>query len=156
MEEYPQKPVQKNENFSRIGSDDKDSNIRVYHDLQFIIINLQSLLINSGKENIIQRYFRNDRKKYGYEINESLHIDDIYVDNILSVYEKYEEICFQYFKEILMPEKLINEKDKAIKDSLSNLELIKDDVISKAAKKYLMRYCLGDYDKRKYFKKYEN
>lgn len=47
-----------------------------------------------------------------------------------------------------MPEKLINEKDKAIKDSLSNLELIKDDVISKAAKKYLMRYCLGDYDKK--------
>lgn len=47
-----------------------------------------------------------------------------------------------------MPEKLKNEKDKAIKDSLSNLELIKDDVISKAAKKYLMRYCLGDYDKK--------
>ena len=149
MEEYPQKPVQKNENFSRIGSDDKDSNIRVYHDLQFIIINLQSLLINSGKEKIsFEDISEMIEKKYGYEIEESLHIYDIYVDNILDVYEKYEEICFQYFKEILMPEKLTNEKDKAIKDSLSNLELIKDYVISKAAKKYLMRYCLGDYDKK--------
>jgi hypothetical protein len=149
MEKYPQKPVQNNENFSRIGSDGKDSNIRVYHDLQFIIINLQSLLINSGKEKIsFKDISEMIEKKYGYEIKESLHFDDIYVDNILDVYEKYEEICFQYFKEILMPEKLKNEKDKAIKDSLSNLELIKDDVISKAAKKYLMRYCLGDYDKK--------
>ena len=75
--------------------------------------------------------------KYGYEINESLHLDDIYVDNILAVYEKYEEICFQYFKEILIPEKHINEKDKAIKDTLNNLELIKNDVICKAQKNIL-------------------
>lgn len=57
-EKYPQKPVQSNENFSRIGSDDKDSNIRVYHDLQFIIINLQSLLINSGKEKYHSKIFQ--------------------------------------------------------------------------------------------------
>jgi hypothetical protein len=107
------------------------------------------LFTNNEKENIS---FKNISKKisikYGYEINESLHFDDIYTDNILSIYEKFEEICFDYFKEILKPVELTNEKDKTIEDYLNNLELIKKDEISKAAKKYLMRYCLGDYDKK--------
>jgi len=149
MEKYPQEPIKNNEKFSEIESDDKDFNIKIYHDLQFIIINLQSLLINNEKENIS---FKNIselmKKKYGYDIEESLHIDDIYVNNILSAYEKYEDICFDYFKDILIPENLINEKDETIKDYLDKLELIKIDVISKATKKYLMRYCLGDYDKK--------
>ena len=49
---------------------------------------------------------------------------------------------------ILIPENLTNEKDETIKDYLDELELIKIDDISKATKKYLMRYCLGDYDKK--------
>jgi len=149
MEKFPQKPIKQNKNFIQIESDDKDANLRIYHDLLFIIINLQSLLTNNEKENIsFKDISKMISKKYGYEINESLHLDDIYVDNILAVYEKYEEICFQYFKEILIPKKHINEKDKAIKDTLNNLELIKNDVICKATKKYFMRYCLGDYDKK--------
>jgi hypothetical protein len=149
LEKFPQKPINENQNFPKIESDNKDINIRIYHDLQFIIINLLSLFTNNEKENIS---FKNISKKisikYGYEINESLHFDDIYTDNILSIYEKFEEICFDYFKEILKPVELTNEKDKTIEDYLNNLELIKKDEISKAAKKYLMRYCLGDYDKK--------
>ena len=73
----------------------------------------------------------------------------MHANNILSAYEKYEEICFKYYKEILIPGDLTNEKDKTIEDYLNKLELIKKDDISKATKKYLMRYCLGDYDIKK-------
>jgi len=149
IDKFPQKSIKINENFSEIESNDKDINIKIYHDLQFIIINLQSLLINSENESAsFKNISEMIKKKYGYEINESLHIKDIYVNNILSVYEKSEEICFYYFKDILISENLINEKDETIKDYLDKLELIKFDDISKATKKYLMRYCLGDYDKK--------
>jgi len=149
MNKFPQKPIKNNEKFSEIENDDKEKNIKIYHDLQFIIINLQSLLINSIKEKIsFKKISEMIKKKYGYEIEDSLIIEDIYVNNILSAYEKYEEICFDYFKDILIPENLTNEKDETIKDYLDELELIKIDDISKATKKYLMRYCLGDYDKK--------
>ena len=41
-----------------------------------------------------------------------------------------------------------DEKNEKIKDFINNLDLLKKNVISKATKKYLMRYCLGDYDKK--------
>ena len=149
IEKFKQEPIKENKKLPKIESNKKDFNISIYHDLQFIIINLQSLIINCEKEkvsfkDIAEMIF----KKYGYKINEILHFDDIYVNNILSIYEKYEEVCFQYFKELLIPKNLTNEKDNDIKYYLNNLELIKEDDISKATKKYLMRYCLGDYDKK--------
>ena len=102
MNKFPQKPIKNNEKFSEIKNDDKEKNIKIYHDLQFIIINLQSLLINSIKEKIsFKKISEMIKKKYGYEIEDSLIIEDIYVNNILSAYEKYEEICFDYFKDIL-------------------------------------------------------
>ena len=153
IEKFPQKPIQENKTFSKIESDNKDNkdfNIRIYHDLQFMIINLQSLLINSETENTsFKDISEMIKKKYGYEIEQSLHIADMHANNILSAYEKYEEICFKYYKEILIPGDLTNEKDKTIEDYLNKLELIKKDDISKATKKYLMRYCLGDYDIKK-------
>jgi len=149
MEKYPQKPINNNDCFSEIESNENDVNIRIYHDLQFIIINLQYLSIYSKGEKIsFEDISEMISKKYSYEINESLHFNDIHINNILSFYEKYEEKCFDYFKDILIPENLSEEKDETIKDYLDKLELIKLDVISKAAKKYLMRYCLGDYDKK--------
>ena len=135
MEKFPQKPIKNNKYFSEIKYNNSDINISIYHDLQFININLQTLLINSEKGNIsFKDISEMISKKYGYETNKSLHFDNIYVNNILSAYEKYEEICFNYFKDLLIPEKLINEKDETIKDSLNNSELIKIDDISKAAK----------------------
>jgi len=150
MEKYPQEQIKESENlFSNIDTDDKENNINIYHNLQFIIIFINSLPTYSGNEKIsLKDISEMIPKKIDIETNQILYSEDIYINNILSIYEKFEEICFEYFKEMLVPPNLSNEKDENIKDYLNNLELIKADVISKAAKKYLMRYCLGNYDKK--------
>jgi len=83
-------------------------------------------------------------KNYGYKFNDSFNFDNIYINNILSLYE---EICFDYFKEKLMPHKLANQNSE-INDPVNDLQLITKKDISKATKKFVMRYCLGDYDKK--------
>ena len=147
MEKYPQEKIKENIDLSS-ENESKETDISIYHNLQFIIINLKSLLMYSGKNTLLENISEILLKKYDYEIDKSFNLNDINANNIICIYEIIEEKCFKYFKNILIPQNLRNDKDNTIDDFLENLNLIKKDVISEATKKYLMRYCLGDYDKK--------
>ena len=74
-------------------------------------------------------------------------LDSIYVNTLLSIYEKIELKAFQYLTEqIKMDEMKIDEKskDKIIEYFKNDKLLLKDEKLTNGFKKYILRYYLGD------------
>ena len=112
---------------------------------------------------IIERnkYNMNELNKLTYDLSDSL-----FICNLLGLYEKIELKVFEYLtneiKEKMQPSeiriaKLL--KDKILnhfKENEANL-LIKKEILIKAIKKYILRYCIGDSkDKNKVLEKLNN
>ena len=90
-------------------------------------------------------------KNSGYEIEENLFPEKITVNQILFIYEYLELEYFDCFVEDLNQNaQTINENNqKEIDKYFENSELLlTKNVVNDALKKYFLRYCLGDYEKR--------
>ena len=81
-------------------------------------------------------------------------VDNLYIDNIFSLYEIVESKYFdnqneKFLKNDQLKSNFIGvEKQKEIKNHFNNTNLlIKEDILIEAIKKYFLRYCLGDYEK---------
>ena len=132
----------------------KEDILKIYRNLQYIILN-----------NYMNKYELNNRLNYiikileksNYSLSNAFNnllskFDDILsLNNIIYLYEKIELKVFDEFsKDIKLN---INKKDKEIKKEekekieniLNNKEIIiTKDIFINAAKKYILRYCIGD------------
>ena len=91
----------------------------------------------------------------GYEVNKLLLSDDFYVNNIMDLYETVELKSLEVFRQTLLNNNpqisSINlEKSKEEKINfhftMDNLLLNKNTCIT-SVKRYILRYCFGDYEK---------
>ena len=81
-------------------------------------------------------------------VNETIHLN-----NLLYIYERAEIKYFDYIKEEISNEikykNISEESNSKIKEYFKNDKIIlNEEIISNSIKRYLMRYCLGDYQNR--------
>ena len=136
--------------------ENRDDIINIYHNLQYIIIYLMKYYNNTNKnedKNITLKNLSNYLN--GYNIHKVLNTENYHIENIMELYEYIEIEKFDNFKEIFMsdqilnPNKLKNKKKKEIKKYFTKKKiLINEDIITVTMKKYLLRYCLGNYEEK--------
>ena len=152
MKKYPQEKAEKDTiNLDNIESTEIINTI--YHNLQFIIIYLvQYYNIESDEESktlSLNTLIDIIKEEVGFKVDHNFPTcDNIYLKNILSLYEKIEEKYFELNKNDIKPKNIENKKKEEIDNYFNNNNLlIKKDTISNIVKKYYLRYCLGDYEK---------
>ena len=132
----------------------------LYYNIQNILLFIYYYVMNNDykyNEKIsLKEICDNIEEEIGYnKINKKLINSEIYIDEILYLYENIEEKMFDILNEIflkdekLKQENLKNKKKEEIDEYFKSNKylLLTKDIILKAIKKYIMRYCLGDYEK---------
>ena len=159
LETYPQEKID-DKDFNEFKSflannyNTKEEKSLIYRKIQYVIIYLMTYYNNLDKsinKNILLKDIVRLIKNSGYEIEENLFPEKITVNQILFIYEYLELEYFDYFVEDLnQNEQTINENNqKEIDKYFENSELLlTKNVVNDALKKYFLRYCLGDYEKR--------
>ena len=149
---YPQEKIQ-NEAFKNdFENSEKEAIKAIYHNMQYIIIYLVQKYNKKNDDEtkkISLKTLVNAIKKDGYNIEPNFPCNNICISNVLSLYEVIEEMYFDKNKDDIKPNKVENNKKEDVekyfeKDNL----LINKEKLSNAVKKYYLRYCLGDYEKK--------
>ena len=132
----------------------------VYYNMQYILLFIYYYVLNKDYKCIekipLKEICDKIEEERGYnKINKKLIYSEVYIEEILYLYENIEEKMFYILEEKFNKDKrlksdnLKNEKKKEINGyfkSNNNLLLTKD-IILKSIKKYIMRYCFGNYEK---------
>ena len=159
-DKYPQIEINAENIKRRISSYlNNDDNIKksLYYNCIYVIIYLMTYLKNEkfkGEETKIE-YIIKLMQKENNIMNETfiLLIENSYfnINQILSLYEIIEENVFDVLtkklKEKIIEDKVINipeEKENEIINEINKASLIKEDLLMKGLKKYIVRYYLGD------------
>ena len=132
----------------------------IYRNLNYILIHLIIYDTNNYNcENISLEYIAQIIEKSNYHINDSLmdflkeNKNTIHINNLLFLYQKVEIKCFGYIAGYInneIREKDINEEKKIkIMDYFNNDKLLlKGETILNSIKKYILRYCIGNYENK--------
>ena len=132
---------------------------------QQIYINLQYMIIylmiydneNYDSENVSLKYISRIIEKSNYRMNENfsdfLTNENIHLNDLLYIYERSELKYFDYLKEEISNEikikNISEEVNSKIKEYFKNDKIIlNEEIISNSIKRYIMRYCIGDYQNR--------
>ena len=159
-DKYPQIEINAENIKRRISSYlNNDDNIKksLYYNCIYVIIYLMTYLKNEkfkGEETKIE-YIIKLMQKENNIMNETfiLLIENSYfnINQILSLYEIIEENVFDVLtkklKEKIIEDKVINipeEKENETTNEINKTSLIKEDLLMKGLKKYIVRYYLGD------------
>ena len=164
QEKKESEKIQKFEDLLDNYEENRDEMISIYHNLQYIILFLMKYYdnnndMNDKKEKEEKILLKNLPKILGgYEIHKIfLNSDDSSVDNIIEIYEIIEDKIFDFFKDIFEEDNIIKDESvnnyknnmKQIKNHFDNDELlISEESFKNVIKKYNLRYCLGDYEKK--------
>ena len=143
-----------------LDNDDTGTVKDIYYDLQTILVFIYYNYIKSEnekmKEKMSLKEFCEKLEKYGYKkLNKILNNSEIFINDILYLYEEIETKIFEIIKnEIsndikLKPENLKNEKKEEIKKYFEENDKLNltEDIILNAFEKYILRYCYCDYEK---------
>ena len=128
--------------------------LKIYYDLQYLLIHLLEKKEKIEPDNIrisdIIKIILKENYKMSDEFNKFLksYDDIITINNILFFYEKIEVKLFDKLTEKIKPKKEIKKeiRDKIDKYFEKNNLLLNKDILSDSLKKYILRYCLGNYD----------
>ena len=164
MNKYPQdRDKSKNSNINNFEQKlDSHSGelIDIYHNLQYIIIYLMYYYNGEENSNDSSKERKTSLKKIGNLLSESGYIvkdvllsNDLYINDIILLYEIVENKYFEHKRESLQNNNQLNnntiqeEKKNEIHNYIkTNNVLLKEDKLLDAMKKYILRYCLGDYE----------
>ena len=180
IEKYPQEEIKDNmfkaeiDKFFNDNNKTKNDFERIYINLQYLIIFVVNYKLNFNEEininNQIKKYnldyISKILRKKNYLINELLseffhnYSDTLGINNLLFLYEKAEIKYFDYkSEEISKNVNIINNQDnfEKIEEYLktnNSGSLLNEIALLEGTKKYIMRYCMGDYqDKNEIMKK---
>ena len=151
QEEIKEEYMKKIEEFLIENSNDL---LKIYYDLQYLLIHLLEKKEKIEPDNIrisdIIKIILKENYKMSDEFNKFLksYDDIITINNILFFYEKIELKLFDKLTEKIKPKKEIKKeiRDKIDKYFEKNNLLLNKDILSDSLKKYILRYCLGNYD----------
>jgi hypothetical protein len=148
---YPQEKIQ-NEAFKNELERLEEGINAIYYNLQYIIIYLVQKYKKKNDDEtkkISLKTLVNAIKKDGYNIEPNFPCNNICISNVFSLYEIIEEIYFDKNKNNIKPNKIENNKKEDVEKYFEKDNLLIDkEKISNAVKKYYLRYCLGDYEKK--------
>jgi hypothetical protein len=148
---YPQEKIQ-NEAFKNELERLEEGINAIYYNLQYIIIYLVQKYNKKNDDEtkkISLKTLVNAIKKDGYNIESNFPCNNICISNVFSLYEIIEEIYFDKNKNNIKPNKIENNKKEDVEKYFEKDNLLIDkEKISNAVKKYYLRYCLGDYEKK--------
>ena len=156
---YPQDKI-KNDKIKQfeleLGKLEEDDNlpeiVELYRNLIYIIIYLMSDY-KDNKDNISLKELGTILNKSGYRVKKLILSDDLHINNIFVIYEILEMKSFSHFEETLKNDKRLNPDNiksdkKKVEKYFENEELfLNEDILKNGIKKYIMRYCIGDYEK---------
>ena len=164
---YPQKSTIDKEDilskevdlFLNDGNKTKEIFQQIYINLQYMIMYLMIYNYdndNYDSEKVSLKYISKIIEKSNYKMNENL-IDflvneNIHLNNLLYIYERAEIKYFDYVKDEISNEikskNISEEANSKIKEYFKNDKILNEEIISNSIKRYIMRYCLGDYQNR--------
>ena len=167
---YPQKDINEEILIKRIDEFVNDENKtrkiveQIYYNLQYILIYLITYDNNNYDcENISLEYIAKIIQKSNYQINDSLmdllRQNDIHINNLLFLYQKIEIKCFEYLTEEIknqFNDNNVNEEtnNKIIEYFKNDKLLLNEIIILDSIKKYILRYCIGNYQNKNDIPKY--
>ena len=158
---YPQDGKNENRNnlIENINTIEGENDLKkLYNDMQYILNYVYDIYIKekTNKKLSLKEICENIEENLGFKINEIFYNDEVYINDILPIYEILEEKNFQFYKEIFQNDKKCEQEifenkkkeelDSYFKKNKDDLLLSKN-IICKAFQKYIMRYCLGNHDK---------
>jgi hypothetical protein len=158
---YPQDGKNENRNnlIENINNIEEENDLKkLYNDMQYILNYVYDIYIKEkiNKKLSLKEICENIEENLGFKINEIFYNDEVYINDILPIYEILEEKNFQFYKEIFQNDKKCEQEifenkkkeelDSYFKKNKDDLLLSKN-IICKAFQKYIMRYCLGNHDK---------
>ena len=111
-------------------------------------LNLQKLDINNYLIKLMEKENNQIDKKFK-NLFENLKLN---IKQIYSLYEIIEEKAFNHLLEKIKDETTEYETEKEnelFKKIIENNTILKEDILIKGIKKYIIRYCLGDYNGNK-------
>ena len=165
---YPQKsPIDKEgflskevDLFLNDGNKTKEIFQQIYINLQYMIMYLMIYEYDNDSydsEKVSLKYISKIIEKSNYKMNENfsdfLFNENIHLNDLLYIYERAEIKYFDYIKEEISNEikykNISEESNSKIKEYFKNDKIIlNEEIISNSIKRYIMRYCLGDYQNR--------
>ena len=107
-------------------------------------------------EKVSLKYISKIIEKSNYKMNENvidfLVNENIHLNDLLYIYERAEIKYFDYLKDEISSEikskNISEEENSKIKEYFKNDRILNEEIISNSIKRYIMRYCLGDYQNR--------
>jgi hypothetical protein len=148
---YPQEKI-KNEAFKNELERLEEGINAIYYNLQYIIIYLVQKYNKKNDDEakkISLKTLVSTIKKDGYNIEPNFPCNNICISNVFSLYEIIEEMYFDKNKNNIKPNKIENNKKEDVEKYFEKDNLLIDkEKLSNAVKKYYLRYCLGDYEKK--------
>ena len=136
----------------------KDIYKEIYINLQYILIYLYDN--NIFENNISLKYITKVIERSNYKINESLidflSDENIHINHLIYLYENIEIKCFDYMtdevcneiKDLNIKEENITKINEYFKTDKEPKLLLNENLIINCIKKYILRYCIGNYQEK--------
>ena len=138
---------------------DNEKIIDIYSDIKHILIHIFYYYIKNNRKMeskiSLKEICEKMRENGNYKINEIFYDENIFINDIMDLYISIEDKCLDSIENKIANDRklddeyLKNEKKKEINKYFEDNKklLLNKDLITKAAKRYILRYCYNDYEK---------